>query len=565
MKKIFKLLKYFLLSLIALVVLFIIYFFLAVKMSPPEVTDVSFEKVKRQTLGKNFYGIKNNRLRKSESGLYELYIEGKPYERGVFHGKLTKELSKKQEDAFVEEIRKMIPSKAFLNYLKYLTAWFNRNMDEYIPNEYLKEIYGESFSASKEYEFIGENYQRILNYHGAHDIGHALQNITKVGCTSFSVNHSKTEDGHLLLGRNFDFFVGDKFAEDKIVCFYNPSEGYKFVMISWGGFHGVTSGMNMQGLTVTLNAAKSEIPTSSADPISLIAREILQYSSNIDEAFKIAKKRKAFVAEAIMIGSAKDDATAIIEITPDDCQLFNPKTDVIVGPNHFQSEEFKNMELNLENIRESSSMYRYKRMQELIAKYDTINYKKVAKILRDKKGLNDKNVGFGNEKSICQLISHHSIIFKPDELKFWISTNPYQLGKYVCYNLDSVFANFPAIEDDIEIYEKEFIIPPDTFLYAIEYENFKYFKKNKETIKKATKEKNNTVSDEEIKAFINSNSEYFYAYQLVGDYYFSKERYKDAKHYYEIALKKEISTVPERNVIEESLSEINKKKRRLNN
>jgi len=248
-------------------------------MSPPKITDKSSFKVERVKLGKDFYGIKNNRLRKSESGLYELYVEGKPFERGVYHGKLTKELSKKQEDAFVEGIRKMIPSKTFLNYLKYLTAWFNRNMEDFIPQEYLEEIYGESLSASKEYEFIGDNYQRILNYHGAHDIGHALQNITKVGCTSFSVNHGKSSDGHLILGRNFDFYVGDKFAEDKIVTFYNPDKGSKFVMITWGGFHGVTSGMNMQGLTLTLNAAKSEIPTSAADPISLIAREILQYAT----------------------------------------------------------------------------------------------------------------------------------------------------------------------------------------------------------------------------------------------------------------------------------------------
>ena len=527
-------------------------------MPPPIVGDQSSLDEKREHLGENFYGIKNNRLRKSESGLWELYIEGKAFERGVYHGKLTAELSKKQEDAFVEEIRKMIPSESFLNFLKYMTAWFNRNMDDYVPEEYLKEIYGESFSASKEYKFIGENYLRILNYHGAHDIGHALQNLTEVGCTSFSCQNDKSADGQLIIGRNFDFYVGDKFAEDKIVTFYNPEKGYKFVMITWGGFHGVVSGMNMQGLTVTLNAAKSEIPFSSAVPISLKARERGRYASNIKQAYEIAKKRKAFVAEAIMIGSAKDNATAIIEITPNDCSLFNPRQNIVIGPNHFQSNDLKSTELNIENMKESSSMYRYKRMTELINRYDKIDYPEVAKILRDKKGLNDEDIGMGNEKNICQLISHHSIIFKPDELKFWISSNPYQLGKYVCYDLDNVFSVFPGMIENNEIYEEELCIPVDSFLYSNEYQNFENFKKQKDLIKEAINNENYQIKDvKEISELIESNPEYFYVYQLAGDYYFEKENLKEvAKHYYELALTKEITTVPERRKIEEQLKEI---------
>ncbi len=554
-----KFLKYFFLSLLIFVFGFTIYFFQAIKMPPPKVAYKSSLKEKREVLGKNFYGIKNNRLRKSESGLYELYVEGSAFERGVYNGKLTAELGKKQEDAFVEEIKKMIPSQRLLNFMKYMTAWFNRNMDEYVPKEYLEEIYGVSESASKDYLYIGDNYERILNYHAAHDIGHAVQNVAKVGCTSFSCNHSKSADGHLIIGRNFDFYVGDKFAEDKIVTFYNPNKGHKFVEITWGGFVGTVSGMNDQGLTVTLNAAKSEIPFSSADPISLIAREILQYAGNINEAFEIAKKRKSFVSEAIMIGSAKDDATAIIEKTPKDCALFYPKSDIVIGPNHFQSDKFKNTDLNLENIKESSSMYRFKRMWELIGNYDTIGYRDAAEILRNKRGLHDANIGMGNEKNICQLISHHSIIFKPDELKFWISTNPYQLGKYVCYDLDSVFSVFPAMTENKELYIADLTVPQDSFLYSQDYENFKYFQKQKDVFKAAVKDTSVVIKDAEIQRFIISNPEYFYTYQLVGDYYFAKENPEDAKHYYELALTKELTTLPEKENIEERLKEISDK------
>ncbi len=552
-----KFFKYFLLSLLLFVAVFTVYFFQAVKIKPPEIADTSSLKIQVEERSKNFYGIKNNRLRKSESGLWELYIEGDAFERGVFNGKLTKELIKKQEDAFVEEIKKMIPSEGFLKFLKYLTAWFNRNIDQYVPLEYLEEIYGISHSAPVEYIYIGANYERILNYHAAHDIGHALQNLTKVGCTSFSCRNSETFDGNLIIGRNFDFYVGDKFAEDKIVTFYKPEKGYKFVEITWGGFIGTVSGMNDQGLTVTLNAAKSKIPFSSADPISLIAREILQYASNIEEAYTIAKKRKAFVAEAIMIGSAIDNATAIIEITPQKCKLYIPDQDNVIGPNHFQSDELKITETNKQNIKESSSNYRFQRISELLKRYDKIDYLTAANILRDKKGLNDKEIGKGNEKNICQLISHHSVIFKPKDLKIWVSTNPYQLGRYVCYDLDSVFKKFPGMNINQEIYEEEYTIPADSFLYSEDYKTFVRFKELTKKIELTIK--NESILKEEdtdINEFIRCNPEYYYGYMLAGDYYLSTKNYIKALQYFKLALKKEIPTIPERIEIEKKLNDI---------
>jgi predicted choloylglycine hydrolase len=129
-----------------------------------------------------------------------------------------------------------------------------------VTEEYKEEIFGVSQAASEEFNDIAQPYQRILNYHAAHDIGHALQNMSLVGCTSFATWGDKSEDGKLIIARNFDFYVGEDFARDKIVAFYNPSQGHKFMMITFGGMTGVLSGMNDQGLTVTINAAKSDIP-----------------------------------------------------------------------------------------------------------------------------------------------------------------------------------------------------------------------------------------------------------------------------------------------------------------
>jgi predicted choloylglycine hydrolase len=530
---------------------------MAVRIEPPEIADQSALLIERREISKGLFAAGNSRYRQSESGLHELYLEGEPFERGVHKGKLTKALVQKQEEAFTDEIKKMIPSEGYLKFLKYMIAWFNRNIQDYIPDEYLHEIYGVSFAASDQFSYIGSNYERILNYHAAHDIGHALNDLAMVGCTSFSVRGSETPDGNMIIGRNFDFYVGDRFAEDKIVAFYKPSQGHGFVTVVWGGFTGVVSGMNDRGLTLTMNAAKSDIPLKAAAPVSLIAREILQYAETIEQAFEIAKKRRAFVSEAFMIGSQKDKRTAIIEITPKTVALFDPGTERVIGPNHFQSEALKDTESNLENIRESSSLYRYQRMHELLDENPTTDYLRAADILRNRFGKNGENIGMGNEKAINQLIAHHSIIFKPDELKFWVSTNPFQLGKYVCYDLDSVFARFPTMKENKEIYEEEFTIPTDSFLYNGGFERFELYKELKKAIQDYTKSSENSDFQQDIvETLIASNPEYFYAYELAGDYCVEYEHYKSAKTYYLQALKKEISTLPEKERIQNKIEDI---------
>ena len=275
-KKIWRRVLRVFIGLLILLAIGAVYLVQVTKVPPPKPADISSLQLQRTDHGNGFYTIKNNWFRHSKSGLYELYVEGDAFERGVINGKLTEELVVRQEDHFAAQITKMVPSKFKRSFLKYLIGWFNRNLDKNVTEEYREEIYGVSESASPKYKYLGTNYQRILNYHAAHDIGHAVQNLAIVGCTSFGTWGSMSADSTMIIGRNFDFYVGDKFAEDKIVAFFKPTTGHKFMTVTWGGFVGTVSGMNDQGLSVTINAAKTALPTGSATPVSLVTREILQ-------------------------------------------------------------------------------------------------------------------------------------------------------------------------------------------------------------------------------------------------------------------------------------------------
>jgi len=546
MRKLVKVLGVILLCIVLFFTVTFIYIFLVAKVTPPVPENTSSLKLQRAQLDSNCFVIGNNWIRKSNSGLWEMYVEGEPFERGVINGLLATELIHEQEQAFSDQINKLVPSSFYRNFLKYFIGWFNRDLEDHVSEESKLEILGVSKSASHEFDYIGTPYQRMLNYHAAHDIGHALQSLALVGCSSFATWDNKSAGNQLLIGRNFDFYAGDRFAENKIVQFINPAKGYKFMMVTWGGMTGVVSGMNMQGLTITLNAAKSETPSGSATPISLLAREILQYAKNIEEAVAISRTRKTFVSESFLVGSANDKKAVTIEITPDTMAVYDPNSDHIICTNHYKSNYLGASESNRAQIKESASDYRNKRLHQFLDTLEANTPEITAAILRDKAGLNNKFIGYGNEKSINQLITHHSIIFDPGLRSVWISTQPWQLGKYICYDLNKIFS-MKGISDNKELNDSARTIAADTFLLTKDYADFVAFRKLK--IRAQNREDINT------EALIDLNPEYYHAYVIAGDYSYNKKEFLKAEKYYRQALTKEIATWSEEQHI---LSQIKK-------
>ena len=525
----------------------------ALMLDTPDVQEfvISSESVSESEGFRKFNG---NWYRQNKFGLWEAYLEGKPFERGTIFGVLAKEQVVFQEQSFVAQIRKLVPSEWFLNTLKYGVVWFNRNLDDHVTEEYQKEIYGVSRSFSDDYDFIGDKYSRILNYHAAHDIGHALQDLSIVGCTSFAVWNQYSSDSSLVIGRNFDFYMGDDFAKEKLILFMNPDSGYAFASVTWAGFMGVVSGMNEHGLTVTLNAAKSSIPNGAKNPISLLAREILQYARTIDEAYAIAESCETFVSESILIGSAEDHGAAIIEKSPNRIDIFHPADSRLTCSNHYQSATFDEDLVNIKNMEESDSEYRFDRMNQLLEQNFPINPTKSVDILRNQKGLDEAELGMGNPKAINQLLAHHGIVFQPERRLLWISTNPFQLGEFLCYDLNEVFSEVEQIEKGQTLVIDSLSFAEDAFIHSEEYKQFLRYKELKNRLFDFVVLGKDIEWDESLELeFKNSNPESYITYFMLGDYYLEQGEKQKAASYYEMSLSKEVASEQERNKIKQNL------------
>lgn len=526
----------------------------------PDIEQYVLEVPQVTKVNDSTFRFKQNYLTKNRQQLWELYIKGNPLQLGYNNGALTKDLMQKQEKIFFSKVEGFVPSKFRQNLLRGFLKWYNRKMYLNVNNDFQAELYGMSRYSTDAYDFIAPKFRRSMYLHGAHDIGHAMQDLMVVGCSSLAVWNENTEDGDLLIGRNFDFSVGEDFARNKLIEFVEPESGIPYLSVSWPGMIGVVSGMNKEGLSVTINAGKSKIPLTAKTPISLVTREILQYASTVDEAITIAKKRKVFVSESILIGSAKDHKAVIIEVSPNNFGVYDaPNSGRVICTNHFQSDAYNEDERNQKHIAESHSEYRYEKLQELLAENKKLNPEKMAAILRDRSGIENKSIGLGNEKAINQLLAHHAVIFSPEKKRVWVSSNPYQLGEFVCYDLNEIFSDQRFKEGGFS--RSEFNIPKDPFSESEAFKGYEEFKAANEYIQRVIDGDSAVLADDFIPHYQSLNPDFWLVYYQSGKYFFKLKEYTKAKNEFLKALTKEITTVPDRENVEKYLKKTLKKLR----
>ncbi|MFC4095354.1 C45 family autoproteolytic acyltransferase/hydolase [Euzebyella saccharophila] len=522
----------------------------------PQLSSYEVDVPERVKVNDTTFHLDDNFLIKNQHALWELYISGNAYELGLKNGKLTKELFNEQEHVFVKKIDELVPSKGKQKWLRKFLAWFNRKMYLHVDERLKAELYGISKYASSDYNHIAEPYQRVMYFHGAHDIGHALQDLALVGCSSFAAWGNHSADGNLIIARNFDFYAGDDFAKNKIIAFVAPDEGHKFMSVTWGGMIGVVSGMNDQGLTVTINAGKSQFPLVAKTPISLVTREILQYASNIEEAIAIAKKREVFVSESIFVGSAKDDKAVLIEVSPQKFGVYEVDNgNQLICSNHFQSGTYADDKKNQKHIFESHSQYRYERMEELLAQTPKVTPDSAVDILRNREGLDDELIGYGNEKALNQLLAHHGIVFQPEELKVWVSSNPFQLGEFVSYDLNEVFSKENRAATPATLNNAEKTIAADPFENSLAFKHYQRYRKLKTEISQAIAEKKD-IEHGQLRNLIALNPNFWESHYTVGRYYQEKGYLRLALESFKKARQKEVTTVPDLENIQKRIKKL---------
>ncbi len=88
-KRIIKIIALLLGLITVLIICLVVYVRIAARTEPPVPASLASLEEAVTEIDTGLFVVGNNWFRQSESGLYELYVEGAPFERGVANGKLT--------------------------------------------------------------------------------------------------------------------------------------------------------------------------------------------------------------------------------------------------------------------------------------------------------------------------------------------------------------------------------------------------------------------------------------------------------------------------------------------
>lgn len=387
----------------------------------------------RVYLGANWFG--------KVEGLPVLYLTGTPFEMGYANGALTQKYIERQEETLLRMLQRVAPYRWAQFLLKFVVVYKNRHLPGHITADEQMEILGLSLGCRDPHPEVGPFYFRLLNYHAAQDISYMLMNspLIRGGCTAFGAWGDRTRDGHLLAGRNFDWEADPIFDEDRLLIICEPAEGIPFVSLAWAGMAGCVSGMNREGLSVTVNGAPSRLPGDAATPTCLVAREVLQHARTIEEAKAIIQKRKVFVSALFLVGSRKDGRFVVIERTPDTLAVREPGDQPwIVCANHYLTDALKDDPLNEQFKRVDTSVSRHNRMRELVADAGVpIDVAQCAAFLRDRRLPGGAFPGNGHRSTLNPLIATHAVVMDLTAGVFWASLPPHQLGRFIAFDLNS--------------------------------------------------------------------------------------------------------------------------------
>jgi tetratricopeptide (TPR) repeat protein len=429
---------------------------------PPLPDDTSIMSLKPETrdgkvwLGKSWLGRRD--------GLLVVHLQGSAFEMGYAEGVLMQTQMHTLENEFLEMIRGYVPQHWLMEILKNYVIYRNRHLSDYVPLEYRQEIYGTTLGCPDIHPEEGPFYNRLLNYHAAHDVSYMMIDnplVTRAGCTAFGAWGGATANGHLITGRNFDWEAAEVFSRDRVVMMCEPDHGIPFISLSWAGMAGVVSGMNRAGVSVTVNGAPSSLPSQTATPVAMVARDILEKAHDLDEALAILRDAKVFVSTLWLVGSRADGKFVVVEKTPDLTQVREPAGDSIVCANHFATPGLKDSRRNTNYMAEATSLSREARLNELLGQArGTLDATRSAAILRDRDLPGGVFAGDGHRATLNAFIATHATIMDLSDGIFWAASPPNQLGKFVAFDLRDFSRELP-----------DRTIPADETLASGEYAN----------------------------------------------------------------------------------------------
>jgi len=487
-------------------------------------------------------------------GINQLFVSGSAYTRGVVEGQLTQSLMHDEETQLIGKLNHFFPNPVLRwGLITGLMRWF-WGINAYVDPPALEEMYGVSHSASAQFNYLLDPYTRQLAYHGLHEVGQMFvdANQSDKGCTLFAVPVGAGADRSWVIGRNFDFEGGRIFDEEKIVKWVRPDKGLRFVSVIWAGMVGAVTGVNEQGVYVSINAAGSSDFRRFGTPTTLVVMKALQFGSDAEAAVKIIEKETTFITDIFVVADRKK--VFRVEKSP---RRF--ATEELTAPtvvtNHLLSPLWHDDPVNETRRRELTTESRWARGNGLLGALGAKPLRTTAEVipqvlqfLRDKRDSSGNPLSLGNRMAIDALIASHSVIYDANRELLYVGEGPSVSGRFIGFDLKASFEGHgPAhvtnrLAADPEVSEQT-------------YARIKNADLTIDAAQDRLRKRQCSEAEPLLRTAQEQHRENYRYFSVLGDYYACRHQPAEAKQAWKEALLRSPAYRSERKVLEKKMKE----------
>jgi len=219
-------------------------------------------------------------------GVLVLRLSGAPYEMGYQHGVLLKDNIRKffRDDVlgYLDSVEKKRRRDAFPN--SSLARYFRskaESLEGNIPQDYREELRGLS-------EGCGLRYEDLLLMHTAVDTA----SLSRLG---------------------LDSGFRDRLKERKVIIFYAPESGNKFVTAGCPGIIGALTGINEKGVTLDEVGYGKTDTFARGIPVLFLFRQWLQYSNSPYDAIRVVSSSQRTIADSVIVADTRVNEGCVID------------------------------------------------------------------------------------------------------------------------------------------------------------------------------------------------------------------------------------------------------------
>jgi hypothetical protein len=394
--------------------------------------------------------------RRMRGNIREVRLVGKAVSAGATHVALLYDDQLAIEAKMREEFRRYVPWWAARVALLDLSRFQFRALDRAMRPERRHEIAAQAAAFSPDpFTDMMPTYQRFVFLHSLYDIMLSFEHSPLIGCTSFVVGPSLGANGHTLVGRNFDF-EGPQILDDLKAVFLILDDGpVPYATVSWPGFVGAATGMNLEGLTIVVHGARAGESRSQGAPVAHTVRWLLANARTTSDALAMLGGVDPMVPHMLLLADPTGDAAVVERVPGAAPHVRRGQGDQLPLTNHFEGPHAADPK-NVAVRNNSTSLARRARLDEIVANLTPgVTVQGAVQILRDRRGPGGRALPLGDRDAIDAGIATHSVVADATARSLWVSEGPHANGRYVRFDLKELLdrryqPEGPAVVEVIE-------------------------------------------------------------------------------------------------------------------